>query len=71
MADESKRSRLRMDISHELVCAARARAGFDGVDVNVVIARALENYLTEELEMLRKKQQAAGKKEAAPPSRKK
>lgn len=71
MADESKRSRLRMDIPHELVCAARARAGFDGVDVNVIITRALESYLTEELEILRKKQQAAGKKADAPPARKK
>ena len=56
MAEESKRSRLRMDIPNSLVRAARARAGFDGVDPNIVIARALEVYLKEELEILKRKE---------------
>lgn len=66
MADEVQRSRLRMDIPDELVRAARARAGFDGIDVNVVIANALEAYLVDELATLRKKQQRATKKDEGP-----
>ena len=56
MTDASRRSRLRMDIPDALVRAARARAGFDAVDVNVVIARALGAYLTDEVDMLHRKE---------------
>lgn len=61
---ESQRFRARIDIPDDLIRAVRARAGFDGVEINVVIARALEAYLQDELAMLRKKQADAEAKES-------
>ena len=72
MDDQAKRNRMRIDLPEHLNRAARARAGFDGVDVNVGIAKALELYLKDEIETLRKKQAALGSEsEEAPKSRKK
>lgn len=57
MSAPLQRSRLRIDVSEELIRAVRARAGFDGVETNAVVAAALEVYLQEELDTLRSKQQ--------------
>jgi hypothetical protein len=47
-----------MDIPEPVVRAARARAGFDAVDLNVIITRALEEFLREELTIVRRKEEA-------------
>jgi hypothetical protein len=48
----TKRSRLHLDIRTDLVRAARAKAGFDGIELNAVVSNALKTYLADELAIL-------------------
>lgn len=59
MTVQPKRFRIRLDIADHLIRAARARAGFDGVDVNVVVGNALACYLGDELAILQEQEELA------------
>lgn len=61
MANERKRSRLRLDLPDNLIRATRAKAAFAGIDVNMVIADALEKHLVDELAIINSRKEENGK----------
>ena len=69
MAEPKKRPRLHLDINPDLVRAARAKAGFDGVRVHDVVSIALERYLFDELAIVRGKQDGGANSEKSPSHR--
>lgn len=60
MADDRERNRLIFDCPEEIKRAIRSRAGIDGVSPADVIIAASQVYLSEEIEMARKRIQENG-----------
>ncbi len=65
MIGMKKRSRLHLDIRTDLARAARAKAAFDGLELNAVVSNALESYLADELAILHEREAGIGNEEIA------